>query len=375
MLKLKIIQALNGDCLVLEHASQDGQFYMLVDGGPGTVYKKYLKKELLSIRDTGGKVNLAVLSHIDDDHVNGLLDLLNELIKQREKKKRETIAINGIWLNSFSKTLGTAAMRGMTRHADVSIRLGSMMPKADLRFRSIKQGNDFTSYAQELNIPINYDFRQTLDQLVCVDNFKKPNPQDKLKIWVIGPTKSALKSLRKEWRSWLTNQKRLAKLPVVMAKAKVLELDESVPNLSSIMLLVEADGKKVLLTGDGLGKHLMEGLHQVGLLKEDGVFHVDVFKLPHHGSMRNVTPELFEHITADIYVICADGTNGNPDFQTLEWLVKAALKQGRSFRFVATKETPSIKTLVEQYNPEKSFYTVEYLEPDARSFTLDLSEP
>jgi hypothetical protein len=374
MFKLKIIQALNGDCLIVEHTSQDGQFYLLVDGGPGKVYKKYLKGELLDIRNAGGRINLAVLSHIDDDHVNGLLDLFNELIKQRASKKQETIAINGLWHNSFSQVLSATGTRSIKRQADGGNRFRSMMPTVDLRFRSIKQGIDLASYARELNIPVNDDFSQTSDQLVCVDNFIKPNPQDKLKIWVIGPTQNSLKSLRKEWESWLAKQKKVAKLPVAMAKAAVSELDESVPNLSSIMLMIEAEGKKVLLTGDGLSKHLVNGLRQVGLLKEDGIFNVDVFKLPHHGSVRNVTPDMFERITADTYVICADGTNDNPDFQTLDWLVQAAQKQGRSFRIIATNETASIKTLAERYPPEEFFYKVEYLAPEAHSFTLDLSD-
>ena len=141
------------------------------------------------------------------------------------------------------------------------------------------------------------------------------------------------------------------------------------------MLLIEAEEKTILLTGDGLGEHLLEGLHQTGLLEDDDTFHVDVFKLPHHGSMRNMTPELFERITADTYVICADGTNDNPDYQTLEWLVQAALKQSRSFRIVATNETASTKALVKQYDPEKSFYKMIFLEPELHSITIDLSQP
>ena len=375
MFKLKIVQALNGDCLIVEHGSQDEPCYLLVDGGPGTVYKNHLKKELTGIRNKGGKINLAVLSHVDDDHVNGLLDLLHELAKQRQKEKRETVAINGLWHNSFGKTLGAATKRGVSRQMDTGLRQQSLMPNAIAQARSIKQGDDLTVSAQGLHIPINDDFRGTPDQLVCVDNLVEPVRQDNLKIWVVGPTRGALQSLQKEWKAWLAKQKKAAKVPRAMAKAAALEIDESVPNLSSIMLLVKAGRKTLLLAGDGLGKHLLEGLHQTGLLKQDGTFHADVFKLPHHGSVRNVTPELFERITADTYVICADGTNDNPDFQTLEWLVQAALKQGRSFRIVATKETDSTKAFVRQYDPEKSSYELIVLEPEANSITLDLSQP
>jgi beta-lactamase superfamily II metal-dependent hydrolase len=118
--------------------------------------------------------------------------------------------------------------------------------------------------------------------------------------------------LQEEWEKWLQKQKKAAALPAEEAKAAARDLDMSVPNLSSIMLLVEAEGKTVLLTGDGRGDHLLEGLQQSKLLNKEGIFHVDVFKLPHHGSARNIAPELFERITADTYVICANGKYDNP---------------------------------------------------------------
>ena len=83
MFKLKVTQALHGDCLILEHGFQDERYYLLIDGGPSNVYNNYLKEELVGMRDKGGKINLAVLSHVDDDHVNGLLDLLHELIQKK----------------------------------------------------------------------------------------------------------------------------------------------------------------------------------------------------------------------------------------------------------------------------------------------------
>ena len=152
-------------------------------------------------------------------------------------------------------------------------------------------------------------------------------------------------------------------------------LDMSVPNMSSIMLLVEAEGRTILLTGDGRGDYLLEGLQQLKLLKANGAFHVDVFKLPHHGSARNVSAELFERITADTYLICADGKNDNPDFETLEWLVQAAKKQGRSIKIVATNRTVATDAMVKKYAPEKFAYQLVVIEPGTNSITLDLSVP
>ena len=72
MFRIKVIQALHGDCLILEYGILEDRKYILIDGGPSKVYDQSLRTELLGVRDAGGKINIAVLSHVDDDHVNGL---------------------------------------------------------------------------------------------------------------------------------------------------------------------------------------------------------------------------------------------------------------------------------------------------------------
>ena len=79
----------------------------------------------------------------------------------------------------------------------------------------------------------------------------------------------------------------------------------------------------MLLTGDARGDHVLEGLEAANLLK-DGKCHVDLLKLPHHGSNRNLEPKFFEQITADHYVVSSNGERfDNPDQETLEWLAAA----------------------------------------------------
>jgi hypothetical protein len=97
--------------------------------------------------------------------------------------------------------------------------------------------------------------------------------------------------------------------------------DTSVPNLSSIVVLAEAGGKSMLLTGDARGDKILAGLELVGLLKKGDKMHVDILKAPHHGSSRNLDPILFHRLTADHYVFSADGEYGNPERETLQMLL------------------------------------------------------
>ncbi len=375
MFRLRVVQAFHGDCLILEHGDQNETGYILIDGGPGGVYQDHLKAELATIRAGGGGIHLAVLSHVDDDHVTGLLDLFHELIDQRRSGKPETISIGGLWHNSFGKTLGPSVEKSLTRGMEAGGLLSTATPSVEMQARSIKHGEELTASARGLQIPINAELRDTPDRLVCLDNVTQSIRMINLNIRIIGPSHSSLKDLQDEWEKWLAKQEKARTLPIVEAERAARELDMSVPNLSSIMLLVEAEGKTVLLTGDGRGDHLLEGLEQAGLLAQGSSLRVNVFKLPHHGSSRNITPELFERILADTYIICANGKYDNPDFQTLEWLVQAAIKQQRMISIVATTEAPSIKAMLKKYDPQHSFYSLKIIEPGGHSITVDLSAP
>jgi hypothetical protein len=149
--------------------------------------------------------------------------------------------------------------------------------------------------------------------------------------------------------------------------------DRTIPNLSSIMLLAKADSKTILLTGDGRGDHLLQGLGQAGLLSPTGSLHVDVLKLMHHGSDRNATKTFFKKVTADVYVASANGKDDNPDLATLIWIVEAAKEQARDIKIVVTNSTPSVKKLQSEYDPNEYRYELEVLDSGKHQLVLDLA--
>ena len=99
-------------------------------------------------------------------------------------------------------------------------------------------------------------------------------------------------------------------------------LDRSVFNLSSIVVLARSGDRTLLLTGDARSDDVITGLEDAELLG-DGPLRVDVLKLPHHGSIRNVDAVFFERVRARHYVISADGRDGNPEDETLALLCDA----------------------------------------------------
>jgi hypothetical protein len=146
-------------------------------------------------------------------------------------------------------------------------------------------------------------------------------------------------------------------------------------NLSSIVVVAEAGGKSILLTGDARGDDILDGLEAEGLLKKGGTVHFDVLKLPHHGSERNVETDFFRQVTADHYVISADGRDGNPEVATLQ-MISDARKDSDDFTVHLTN---SERRLVKFFEAEKGRgrkYRSAFRDRQGLSMRIDLgSEP
>jgi hypothetical protein len=362
MFKLHIVQAEFGDSLLLEYGTASARRFLLIDGGPQTVYDSHLKPVLKDVVDTG-VLDLVVLSHVDTDHIIGLLDYFAELRTQNGSGSLPTV--NGLWHNSFSRSIDPSGDIRTRLQGLITNERAAIMANAGMAINGISDGNSLRLAAQALQIPINDGFT---DDLILVDTATNPVKLGNLTLRIVGPTQANLDALQAQWQAWLSTHEDAIESgdPFLMANS-----DRSVPNLSSVMFLATANGKTILFTGDGRSDHLLEGLDQAGLLN-NGQLHVDVLKLPHHGSNRNITKKFFKAITADTYVASANGKDDNPDLATLIWLVEAARDQQRKVKIVVTNRTPSVEKLLEEYDPAEFGYKLEVLKSGVHRKTLTL---
>ena len=362
MFRMRVVQAEFGDCFLLEYGSAVAPRFLLVDGGPPDTWELHLESELAGIAQVGGALDLVMLSHVDNDHIVGLLDLLARL---RADGAAPLIGVGGIWHNSFGRTVDVDGTLGPRLRAAT---MNAASVQSAVAVNGIAEGNALRLAAQALGIPLNAGFP---GDLVCADDHPQPVLLDNLKLTVVGPTRANLDELQAQWETWLAAHEDAVADgdPQVMANS-----DRSVPNLSSIVVLAEADGKRVLCTGDGRSDHLLQGLGQAGLLDAGGAVHVDVLKVAHHGSDRNATRKFFRLVTADTYVLSANGKDDNPDLATLIWIVEEAGKQGRQIELFATNDTPSLRELVAERDPAVNGYTLTVMDPGVHSTTIVLAD-
>jgi hypothetical protein len=321
---LEALQAEKGDSLILHFGKPEAPRFIVIDGGPAPVYQISLKPRLEELHarwkredDEKLDIEMAMISHIDDDHIHGILDWLEEL----NQSDKLPFNIQTIWHNSFDDVVGNASDELSSRLAAVTASAldsgedrEGMQPMSAAVLASVNQGRKLRSMARQLGIPLNRGFRG----LVSSTEMGKAvlNIGAGLGFTVLCPTMKRLEALNKEW------EKTLRELQKAGTAEIAAFVDRSVANLSSIVVLAELDGKRILFTGDARGDHILEGLERAELL-ENGKIHVDLFKIPHHGSNRNAALELFQKITADHYVISANGENGNPDPEVFTWITEA----------------------------------------------------
>ena len=362
-MKLHLIKAAHGDGLLLESGDEFPK-RVLIDGGPRGCWDEHLEPHLKEVLQAGAKLDALLVSHVDLDHIVAPLDLFAELERRRVADEPKWPEVCDLWHNSFERTLdtgnvGAAAALRLTAASAASI--GADTSTTEWTIFGISQGAQLRRSAIRESVSLNKEFD---GELICPDNLANPVvAMGSMSLQFVGPTRQNLDALRREWLAWAEKAGR-SRRPEDFAN-----VDRSVPNLSSIVVLAREGGRTALLTGDARGDHIEQGLEQAGLLV-DGRLHVNVLKLQHHGSARNVDVGFFDRITADVYVVSANGKYDNPDISTLRWIVASANNQKREIKIVATFETPSIITLKEELPPSDSGYSVSIVKPDKHAEIL-----
>ena len=325
MLILEALRAKFGDCLLLHFGTAATPRLAVIDGGPPGVFNDALRPRLDQIRagrnlaeGTPLDIDLMMVSHIDSDHVAGLLELVRKIKDLRESGKPVPWRIERFWHNSFDDLLSNDDLAvGSSASAVSAASMGGLLlHEGSNLLASVGQGRDLRKLLLGLqlggNVPLGGLVRAGQSPVTIGGS-----------TWtVIAPSETNLKALQKDWDQKIKPILKKETSPTGLAEIAAY-LDKSVYNLSSIVVLAEADEKRVLLTGDGRGDHTLEGLEQAGLLDATGRIEIDVLKVPHHGSDRDVDVDYFQRIRAKHLVISADGKHDNPDVDTLEMISEA----------------------------------------------------
>jgi hypothetical protein len=349
MVEIKSYPAKNGDAFLVN--AKDSSFCMLVDGGYAETCSTYIEPDLERLAAKGRWLDLVVVTHIDADHISGLLPFFR---RNGPATKPVIIPVRDVLHNSLRGLISPAEGQGSLRPDDAEllreIRLrGYPAPaRAAQQEISARQGHSLSGLLRTGAYCWNSgDGRQSIgrDRL---STFQFPGAR----VQVLGPNNERLEALKKWWVAALRRQGFVGSLsefddifeflcahetPAPAARAiassdadlSLVHLpDDSVTNGSSISMVVEIGGCRLLLLGDAWAADIVDAL------KPAGPSAFSAIKIAHHGSARNTSPELLGLIDAPHYFISTNGDgHAHPDFAVLRAIVDRPATFKRTLHF------------------------------------------
>jgi hypothetical protein len=353
---LEALKAKEGDCLLLHWGTADAPKLAIIDGGPGRVYETFLRPRLDDIRANRGlstlTADLIMVSHADSDHVNGIKKLFDDLVDMLNSGTT-SIKAERLWHNIFDDIIGNALNAHYDKFTASFEASATGAPKAntvDILTKAFKARDPGENDAEarenawdmSLLLAGHKEARQLRDthkRLFDAGQIRLMNspfnntlitseltPQTKdllgLKIKIIGPMQAEIEALQAEFDAFLKD-KNLATAEAALAAYA----DKSAKNLSSIVCVIDfgvgTAKRSILMTGDARGDKIIAGLKKAKRLgkAKTATAHFDILKVPHHGSDHNAEFDFFKTITADHYVLSGDGKHGNPERETVAWII------------------------------------------------------
>lgn len=280
MIRLRMLPGEDGDCLLLEYG--DGGFTrrLLIDGGRAGTYPR-IKSALAGL---GGLIDVLVITHVDQDHILGVLALLDD--------PQRPVEFGDVWFNGFDQLLDTEGF-------------------------GAQDGEKLTTALMEQEIPWNVAFSgRSIEVGRPVDWFDDGSTME-----VLSPDRAQLEKLVPDWvkecarHGLIPGQDPVPAVPgfesfgpvdMDALAASAFKPDTSRTNLTSIGFLFEFEGKRIVFTGDADDRRLVSSLRPRAL-EEGGRLHIDALKVAHHGSDHNLSKDLLDMVDCSRYLISTSG--------------------------------------------------------------------
>lgn len=382
MFRLKMYPAKNGDAFLADA----GGTYILIDAGFASTYQDHIAAELAQIAHEGGRLDLVVCTHIDADHIGGLL----EFFSRNGAPAKRGIEVDAVWHNSLrSLPAPTAEPDGFhDRMVLEAIRRRGFQRDltSSLNRISARQGSSLAKLLRQHGYNWNSGNGST-----CISEGGALSLPHDVSVHVIGPTTARLQELRNLWlrevgklgykgssqpndltddayEMWCAN---LSDRSIPQAKpiavngsqrlAEVYAPDTSIANGSSITFIISTGNKRVLFLGDAWAEDVVAKLRSLHSPTTPIIF--DAIKVSHHGSFHNTSVDLLLVADSPCFLISSDGSrHHHPDFEVLAEIVDrpAPFKRHLFFNY----ETAASKQLKSHTSKSGTAFSVHVGEND-----------
>jgi beta-lactamase superfamily II metal-dependent hydrolase len=303
MLRVEMIAARQGDCLWISYGSRGAEHHLIVDGGPekAKVLRAAVERKIEADPCRRPHIDLLVVTHLDDDHIGGVLDLLERI--------PDGLTIGEVWFNAYRHLVPPDKL-GEQQAERLSGLLDGLVARGTLKWNASFCGK----------------------AAVVAEGGELPKlcGQDGLVLTLLSPDQGQLVKLAGAWKEVLKEaegaeakeepEDRLGRNDdwppdiTALARARFYE-DRKEANGSSIAFLLEYGHIRILFAADSFPGRILTSLGRLTCSKP---VKLDAYKLSHHGSKKNNSSDLLRSVSCSTYLISTDGSYfGHPDAEPL----------------------------------------------------------
>lgn len=299
--KVNFVQAFHGDSILVEHESQKGNITILIDGGPKKAFTRKsgkqlisgpLKKELDKLIANSKKIDLLILSHVDSDHIGGI-------IKAFKHPNYLSYLTKKVLFNSPKVISTNAGIPPPPTFLDLEY-------FGDTRETSYKEGAEFE------DILLGLDDIWHRESVIALDKYIL---NEEMAFHFLSPTQNDLDRMLTGWaedNKSTDTETSGCKNDYEYSCESLLEADKfvedpSVTNASSISFILSIGDKNMLFLGDAWPSSIVESLRKLEYTEEKKL-KCCLVKISHHGSKGNTNNELLDLLDCDDFVITTDGS-------------------------------------------------------------------
>ena len=361
MFHIEMLPALHGDCIWIEYGEKSRLNRMLIDGGPLPTYDA-LRTRIEKVPKDQRRFELLVLTHVDADHIESTVKLLN--VQELD------FEVGDIWFNAWKHLLPANKDE-----------LGPV------------QGEYVSALIKQHGLPWNKAFGQGSVAVHEGADLPSITLAGGMKLTLLSPDAKKLAKLAPEWAKAvraaglepgiarealedLSKRKKYrppdelggGRFDITALAEAPFQSDRSSSNGSSIAFLAQYQGKSCLFLGDAHAPAVVDGIKR--LLRGEDKLAVDAIKLPHHGSRNNVSRELIELLKCPRYMI---STNGDifehPDAESIARVIKYGDRfPGIYFNYLSD----TTRIWKEAAMQGRTDFKVHFPEPESMGIIIDL---
>jgi hypothetical protein len=305
MFTIEMLPAAYGDALWIEYGDARRPHRVLIDTGVVATYDT-LRARILALPARQRRFDLLIVSHVDSDHIEGVLPLLQD--------DALGVTFDDVWFNGWKHI---SDMLGPTQGEYLSALLTSQRRRWNHAF-----GGGTVVVPDDGPLPV------------------KTLPGG-MTLTLLSPTPTQLARLAPEWErvvvaaglrpgdvagalADLAEQPRfqpdaLGRRPDVARLAETeFRSDAAKANGSSIAVLAEFDGKSVLLAADAFAPVMEASLRRLLAARSRPRLPETVVKLSHHGSTGNTSRTLLALLECHRFLVSTNGAKFNhPDAEAI----------------------------------------------------------